>query len=582
MKGRLTHSRTGLLAVILLGIMAIFVLRLFQLQVVQHGLYVDLAARNQQRTLVIPATRGELYMLDGKTPAPVVLNRTVFTAVADPQIVPEEQRGAIVQALREVAGGEVVSDVEERLANKKSRYEVLARQLTLAQAEALRKKDFPGVLYQRGSVRSYPEGALGAQVLGFVNAQGEGQYGVEGALDKRLKGTDGLLRAVTDVRNVPLMIGKDDVHMEPKSGENLVLSIDRNVQSYAEEALKRGLDKAGATEGSLVVMNPNNGRVMAMANFPTFNPAEYSKVKDPAAFINAATMTPQEPGSIMKSFTMAMGIDKGVITPGTTYQNTDCTQVGDRKICNAVRGMTGTTTMQQALNNSHNVGTVTVGRRLGDGSYINNAARQTIYQYFHDKYGFGEKTGIELSEAKGLITSPTEQEGNEVRYANMTFGQGMNLTPLQVTAAFCSIVNGGIYYQPTVVAGVKNADTVDWVKPKTLRHTVSAGTSAQMRQMLDTTRHSFWVGKGDKPGYLIGGKTGTVELLVNGAYSMKETAGTYIGFGGTDRPEYVIMIRVSAPGRHVALEGSVHASPIFTDMSNWMIDYLKLPPRSLS
>jgi peptidoglycan glycosyltransferase len=579
MKGRLAQSRTSLLAIILLGIMAVFVLRLFQLQVLQHGKYVELAARNQQRTLVIPATRGEIYMMDGKTPAPVVLNRMIFNVVADPQTVSDGQRHEIIQALRQTAGDKLMENAEGRLANKKSRYEVLARGLTLDQAEQMKKKDFSGVLYQLNSVRNYPEGALGAQVLGFVNANGEGQYGVEGALDKRLKGSDGLLRAVTDVRNVPLMIGKNDVNIEAKAGEDLVLSIDRNVQSYAEEALKRGLQKAGGTEGSVVVMNPNNGRVLAMANYPTFNPAEYNKVQNAAAFINAATMTPQEPGSIMKSFTMAMGIDKGVITPNTTYQNTDCTQVGDRKICNAVRGLTGTTTMQQALNNSHNVGTVTVGRKLGDGSYINNAARQTIYQYFHDKYGFGEKTGIELAEAQGLITSPTEQEGNEVRYANMTFGQGINLTPIQVTSAFCSIINGGVYYRPTVVAGVKKGDAVEWSKPQPLRHTVSAETSAQMRTMLDTARHSFYVGKDDKPGYLIGGKTGTVELLVNGAYSMKETAGTYVGFGGTDKPEYVIMIRVSAPNKHVALEGSVHASPIFTDISNWMIEYLKLSPR---
>lgn len=579
MKGRLAQSRTSLLAIILLGIMAVFVLRLFHLQVLQHGKYVELAARNQQRTLVIPATRGEIYMMDGKTPAPVVLNRMIFNVVADPQTVSDSQRHEIIQALRQIAGDKLMENAEGRLANKKSRYEVLARGLTLDQAEQMKKKDFSGVLYQLNSVRNYPEGALGAQVLGFVNANGEGQYGVEGALDKRLKGSDGLLRAVTDVRNVPLMIGKNDVNIEAKAGEDLVLSIDRNVQSYAEEALKRGLQKAGGTEGSVVVMNPNNGRVLAMANYPTFNPAEYNKVQNVAAFINAATMTPQEPGSIMKSFTMAMGIDKGAITPNTTYQNTDCTQVGDRKICNAVRGLTGTTTMQQALNNSHNVGTVTVGRKLGDGSYINNAARQTIYQYFHDKYGFGEKTGIELAEAQGLITSPTEQEGNEVRYANMTFGQGINLTPIQVTSAFCSIINGGVYYRPTVVAGVKKGDAVEWSKPQPLRHTVSAETSAQMRTMLDTARHSFYVGKDDKPGYLIGGKTGTVELLVNGAYSMKETAGTYVGFGGTDKPEYVIMIRVSAPNKHVALEGSVHASPIFTDISNWMIEYLKLSPR---
>ncbi|MDO4781216.1 MAG: penicillin-binding protein 2 [Candidatus Saccharibacteria bacterium] len=580
MQWRLSQSRTTILAIALLGVMAIFVLRLFYLQIIKHGEYTALAQASQQKSFVIPATRGTIYMMDGKVPAPVVLNEVVYTVIADPQAVKDSERGSIVAALREVAGGEMTDKVEERLGNKRSRYEVLARNITRSQAEKLKKKDFAGVLYQRGTKRSYPEGELGAHVLGFVNAEGKGQYGIEGGLDKRLKGQDGLLRTVTDVRNVPLTINKDNIRVEPKPGEHIVLSVDRNIQEYAAAALKRGMDKAHATEGSVLVMNPNNGQVLAMANYPTFHPGEYGKAKDASVFVNAATMTPSEPGSIMKSFTMAMGVDSGAITPNTTYHNSDCTQVGDRKICNAVRGQVGTLTMQQALNNSHNVGTVTVGRLLGDGQRITDKARKTIHRYYHEKYGFGEKTGIEIAEEGGLLISPTNQEGNEVRYANMTFGQGLNITPLQVTAAFCSIVNGGTYYRPTLVAGEMKQGAVVRAKPQVIRNSISPDASAQMRRMLDTTRHSFWVGNGDKPGYLIGGKTGTVELLVNGAYSMKETAGTYIGFGGTDKPEYVIMIRVAAPGKRIALEGSVHASPIFTDISNWMIDYMKLPPRS--
>lgn len=582
MQWRLSQSRTTILAIALLGVMAIFVLRLFYLQIIKHGEYTALAQASQQKSFVIPAARGTIYMMDGKVPAPVVLNEVVYTVIADPQVVKDSERSAIVTALREVAGGEMTEKVEARLGNKQSRYEVLARNITRSQAEKLKGKDFAGVLYQRGTKRSYPEGELGAHVLGFVNAEGKGQYGIEGGLDKRLRGQDGLLRTVTDVRNVPLTISKDNIRVEPKPGEHIVLSVDRNIQEYAAAALRRGMEKARATEGSVLVMNPNNGQVLAMENYPTFHPGEYGKAKDASVFVNAATMTPSEPGSIMKSFTMAMGIDSGVITPNATYYNSDCTQVGDRKICNAVRGQVGTLTMQQALNNSHNVGTVTVGRLLGDGQRITDKARRTIHRYYHEKYGFGEKTGIEMAEEGGLLISPTHQEGNEVRYANMTFGQGLNITPLQVAAAFCSIVNGGTYYRPTLVAGEMKQGVIVRSKPQAVRSSISADASAQMRQMLDVTRHSFWVGNGDKPGYLIGGKTGTVELLVNGAYSMKETAGTYLGYGGTDKPEYVIMIRVAAPGKGIALEGSVHASPIFTDISNWMIDYMKLPPRSTS
>ncbi|MDO4773733.1 MAG: penicillin-binding protein 2 [Candidatus Saccharibacteria bacterium] len=582
MQWRLSHSRTTILAIALLGVMAIFVLRLFYLQIIKHAEYTALARASQQKNFVIPATRGTIYMMDGKVPAPVVLNEVVYTMIADPQAVKDDERSKIIAALREVAGGEMTAKAEEQLGNKRSRYEVLARNLTRSQAEKLKKKDFVGVLYQRGTKRSYPEGDLGAHVLGFVNAEGKGQYGIEGGLDKRLKGQDGLLRTVTDVRNVPLTISKDNIRVEPKAGEDIVLSVDRNVQEYAAAALKRGMEKAHATEGSVVVMNPNNGQVLAMANYPTFHPGEYGKTKDAAAFVNAITMMPHEPASIIKTFTMATGIDRGVITPSSTYYNSDCTKVGDRTICNAVRGQVGTLTMQQALNNSHNVGTTTVGRRLGNGERITTEGRRTIYDYFHHRFGFGTATGIEMAETDGIIHGPDSVEGNEVRYANMTFGQGMNITTLQVAAAFCSVVNGGEYYRPTVVAGVMTPEhkLLKAVAPRPVRRTISPETSATMRQMLDVTRHSFFVGNGDRPGYQIGGKTGTAELLVDGTYTKRETAGTYLGYGGADKPEYVIMIRVAAPGRGIALEGSVHASPIFTDISNWMIDYMKLPPRS--
>lgn len=577
---RLTHSRTGWLAIVLLLAMAAFVLRLFYLQILQHGMYTELARASQQRQFVIPAERGKIYMMDGQALAPVVLNRMIYTVIADPQAVEDNERSKIITSLKEIAGGEMVHHAEAKLNNKKSRYEVLARNISRTQAEKLRKKNFAGMLYQQGSIRDYPENGLGAHVLGFVNDAGDGQYGVEGALEKRLKGQNGFLQAVTDVRNVPLTVGKDNIRIEAKSGESIALTVDRNIQSYTESALKNGVEAAHATEGSVIVMNPNNGRVLAMANYPSYNPAEYAKQTNAAVFMNNVTMTPFEPGSIIKSFSFAAAIDKGAVTPSTVYNNTDCIKVADRTMCNALRGLNGPISIQGAFNNSLNVGTITAVRRLGNGSQINLPARQTLYDYYHDRFGLGQATVIELNEAAGYVYPPDSAEGNEVRYSAMTYGQSMSLTMVQVAAGFSSIVNGGQYYRPAIVSGsVDKNGKIHPSENKALRQTVSAGTSSQMRSMLATARGSSFLSKNDKPGYEIGGKTGTSEAVVGGHYSQSETIATYIGYGGANRAEYVIMVRVAAPGRGINLQGNYHAGPIFTDISNWMIDYMKLAPK---
>lgn len=578
---RSKRSRIDLLAIVLMAVMGIFVLRLFYLQVIRHEHYQTAAKQTQQRNFTIPAVRGQIYMMDGKKIAPVVLNQAVYTVFADPSAVKSSDIEKIITALRDVAGGEMSRNAEELLKKEGSRYAVIAKNITRSQAEKLKKYDFPGVGFQQGSVRNYPEGQLAAHVLGFVNAEGAGNYGVEQQMNDVLKGRDGALQSVTDVRNVPLYVGKDNVRIEPQPGKNVLLTIDRNVQSYAEEALKRGIDKAGATEGSILVMNPNNGEVMAMANYPTYSPGEFSKVENMSVYDNASTMWPYEPASVIKTFTMATGVDKGVITAQTPFYNTDCIQVVDRTMCNATRGLGGPTNMQQVLNNSLNVGTITIARKLGNGASINAQARQTMYEYFHDKFGLGEKTGIEVPEVAGYIHPPDSAEGNEVRYSAMTYGQSLSLTMIQVAAGFCSVINGGEYYKPTLMHGTVDGDEqVSLQEQKPLRRTISELSSAEMKHMLVTARRSSWMGKEDPSGYDIGGKTGTAETVsATGEYTRSETVATYVGFGGTERPEYVIMVRVAAPGRGLNLEGGLHASPVFSDMSNWMIDYMKLAPK---
>lgn len=571
------HGRPRFLALLTVAIMSVFVVRLFYLQVIQHDHYVRLANNEQLRQLVIPSQRGEIYALDGDQPVKIVLNQTVYTVFADPKIVDKPQE--VIDLVQRTAGGNARPNLDLLLAKKTSRYQILATKVTRGQAEMMKKAGLHGLGFQQESQRVYPEGQLAAQTLGFVDAEGVGRYGVESYFNNRLTGVDGLLQSVTDVRDVPLTIGAKNINQPAKNGDNIVLTIDRNVQAYTEKALAKGLKDSGATNGSAIVINPQTGEILAMANLPTYNPTDYNKVTDAAAFNNATVSIPYEPGSDIKTMTVTAGLDKGVITPETKYNNTDYIKVEDRTITNATKGQTGMITMQHALNYSLNTGMVTIAKLLGDGNSITYGARQTLYDYFHNKFQLGTITGVEVAgEAKGIVIPPTAQDGGAVRYSNMAFGQGMDVTMVQVVAGFSTIINGGTYYKPTVVAGTIDDEGAFAATPlkDATRNVISPETSSAARKMIHDARSAFYASS-DRPGFDIGGKTGTSQTIENGQYVDNQTVGTYLGYGGNDTPRYVIMVQVS--GKGLNMQGNKHAMPIFNDISNWMIDYLKLQPK---
>lgn len=572
-------SRARLLAIGMVVLMALFVMRLFYLQVVQHDYYVAQADGEQMKRFVLHAKRGELYTLDNGVPNKLVMNEKVYTVWADPATVTDKQ--AIITALNEVAGGQTRKDFSRYLDKSGTRYQVLATKISRTQAEMLKAKKLAGLGFDEVSQRVYPEGQLASQVVGFVDAEGDGKYGFEQANDQALKGKDGVLNTVTDVRDVPLTVGDKNVKIPAVNGKNMVLTIDRNIQSQTEKALADALVRSGATNASAIVMEPSTGKVLAMANLPTYNPTLLHGVTDASLFNNNVISQPYEPGSDIKTFTVATGIDKGVITPDSTYNNTDSIAVEDITIGNASKGHTGTRTMQFALNWSLNTGMVTIAQRLGNGSYITKDARQTMYEYFHNKFRLGEKTGIELAnEAKGTIVSPDDQEGNAVRYSNMSFGQGMDATMLQVATGFGALVNGGTWHTPTVIAGTVDDEgrfAVAAQRPQ-YPQVISAESSATMREMIHQAHYATYKPQTTPDGYYIGGKTGTSQTIENGKYVSNQTIGTYLGFGGEvgKVPRYVIMVEISAKGKN--LGGGADAKPIFNDISNWLIDYLRLTP----
>lgn len=576
-----TKSRARSIAIIIVALMALFVVRLFYIQVIQHATYVEQADSEHIKQFTLHAKRGEIYTLDNGAPQKLVMNETVYTVWADPTMVSDKE--AIIAAINKIAGGNTRKDFAKYLDVEKSRYQVLATKVSRKQAELLKEENLAGVGFDAVSQRVYPEGQLASQVVGFVDAEGNGKYGFEQANDTDLRGKDGMLKTVTDVRSVPLTVSDKNIKQPAVEGKNMVLTIDRNIQAKTEQALADGLSRSGAKKASAIVMDPQTGRVLAMANLPTYDPGKLNEITDEDQVSNDTIMHPYEAGSDIKIFTVATGIDKGVITPDSTYDNTDSIRVEDITIKNASLGYTGTITMQKALNLSLNTGMVTIAELLGDGSRITRGARDTMYDYFYNRFRLGQVTGIELAnESQGVVISPDQEQGNAVRYSNMSFGQGMDVTMIQVASGFSAIINGGIYHQPTIIAGT--VDATGKYKEAALKQqfpgVISASSSATVREMVHQAHYATYKPRNDNSDrYLVGGKTGTSQTIINGKYVNEQTIGTYLGYGGEKGaiPSYVVMVEISAPGRNMG--GGSDAKPIFNDISNWMLNYLKLTPK---
>ena len=582
MKVKQMRKRTDLIRVLLALCFILIVARMYDLQIISHQKYVDLAMSQQTMQNTIFAKRGEIYMMDGDNTTPVVMNEKVYTISVDPFLL----RGEGGQELKEdeakidqLVQGYAVNTWDKVFANEASRYAVIAKNVPYERAKQIKEAKITGVYAQGSTKRVYPEGDLAAQVLGFVNADGKGQYGIEGSLNKELTGVNGILKTVKDVNNIPLTIGKNNVRVPAQDGKNVVLSIDRNIQKKTEDAIRATIEKFHVTNASAVVMNPRNGQILAMAGTPTYNPAEYAKVTDARVFQTDVTMSAFNPASVCKTFALAAAVDSGVMTPETTYNNTDLVTIDGWPIQNAIKGHTGNISMQEVLTYSLNTGSIQALRLLGGSeTEITYQGKEKLYDYYYNRFGLGKYTGIELAESKGTVIPPTDIDGTNARYANMTFGQSLDLTMIQVATAFSAVVNGGDYYTPTLVAGeIKNGEFVRDVLKERDHQAIESSTSETMRKMLHTARLVFPNVKYYDEGVYVGGKTGTAQVVKNGKYTFDETIATYIGYGArseTDYPEYVIMTKVWEDNRR--LDGGMNAKPIFDEISQFMVNYLKM------
>lgn len=574
---------------LLLLVIFVFIARLFDLQVIEYAYYHKKALSDQLKEYSIAAPRGIIYAQDGSGTVPVVLDQTLYTLYADPTFA-DKDAASDAQKLAKITSDNA-DTYQNLIKTKDTRYVVLAKRLSQNQKDAITALKLPGIGLQAQNYRVYPQGTLAAQLLGFVNDNGQGNYGIEQALNKQLAGTPGELKAITDARGVPLAASGDNVQINPKPGDNIVLTINIAVQQQLETILKNDLDKVHSGSGSALIMDPNSGAVVAMANWPTFDPSQYYKVSDPSVFSNAAVSSPLEVGSIMKTLTSSAALDQGVIQPTTTYNDPGHWDLDGHSITNIEEdGGPGTHSIADILNLSINTGATWMLMQMGGQTgVINQKARNAWHDYMVNHFQLGKPTGIEQGseESGGYIPDPNNGYALQLTYANTAFGQAMTATPLQMAAAVSSVVNGGTYYQPHLVSNyIKSDGTTQKKQPVVVNsHVVSPKVGNELQSLMEYVVQGHLIQGGFTylkfpDGYIVGGKTGTAQIASpGGGYYSNKYNGTYVGFVGGDKPQYVITVRVNDPGIG-GYAGSQAAQPLFADLAHMLINNFNVTPKS--
>ena len=562
-------------------IIGIFIIRLFYLQVIKHDYYQTTALKGQYKEYELPPKRGVIEAQNGDGTVPIVLNEIKYTLFADPVYIKDKQ--AVAESIQKIIGGNI-DEIKGKLQDK-SRYVILAKKLNKDQKESVDKLELKGIGTREQSYRTYPQGEMAASLLGFVNDEGEGKYGIEQALNDKLAGQPGQLKAITDARGVPLVANKDNVIKEAENGKRVVLTIDMSMQQQLETILKNGLEQAKSKSGGVFVMDVNTGAIKAMANYPTYNPAEFFKVEDGSVFNNTNVSDAYEVGSVMKPLTMAAALTEGAVKPDTTYYDPGVFTVDGNKITNVEEsGGPGTKSMADILRLSLNTGATWLLMQMGGGE-INAKARDTWHDYMVNKYRFSKITNIEQGyESPGLVPNPEEGYGLNIRFANSAFGQGMTATPIQMGSALASVLNGGTYYRPRLVDQIiSNDGKIEKIQPDVVETNVVSQQASQsvtdfMVNLINANHrvYSFEL----RPGYLVGGKTGTAQIAnPNGGYYDDRYNGSFTGFVGGKKPQYVIVVRVNEP--HVpGYAGSKAAGPIFSATANMLIDNFGVVPNN--
>ena len=546
----------------------IIISRFYSLQVVQHVQYQALAEGQHSIFRSLVPKRGEIFMKDRSERYPLAVNRETKMAYAVPKEIENSSEAAF--AVASVLQLDV-NDLQTKFSKAGDMYESLKHRLSDEEIEKLTALKLRGIHLSDENYRYYPSSELAANVVGFVGWKGDnlgGRYGFEAFKDEALQGTEGSLFHERDASG-GWVGGKEREITQAKDGDSFVLTLDHIVQYQAEKIIKNAIGKYECDSGSIIVMEPNSGKILAMANFPTFNPNEYARVESISAFRNTTVSSAYESGSVFKTFTIASGLDSGKITPDTTYTDTGSVSEAGYTIKNSDLKANGVQTMTQVMEKSLNTGVIYVEKLLGNKDFAEYMRR----------FGFGELTGIDLiGEARGNITNLNNLRSN-IQFFTASFGQGITVTPIQLASAYSAIANGGTLMKPQIIDRILYADGRDEIiEPQEIRKVISQKAAMETGKILQSVVDNGHGKKAGVPGYLVGGKTGTAQIVDSqtGSYAEGKSVGSFAGFAPINDPKFTIVIELDNPKNVEWAESS--AAPAFGEMMKFLLGYYNIEP----
>jgi cell division protein FtsI/penicillin-binding protein 2 len=556
------HHRLNVLAFCLTFVCAVLVGQLFRYQVIDHENLRQDALGQRTWDKEIPTQRGYIADANGHI---LALDTVEWKISASPTLVihPEEVADQLSERL-----GLSRDKVYAQLTSKQP-WVQLAVGVDYETGEAILALDEPGIECLAEHRRSYPEGELFAHVLGIVNNTGDGFYGVEGYHNQLLHGEAGHRRVEQNPVGVELPFSPLDEE-PPRPGTSLILTIDRNIQFIAQEELLRALDEYGAESGTVLVMDPRSGAVLALVSYPAYDPNDFAQA-ELRLLPDPAVSKMWEPGSIFKIVTWSAGLDSGTISPGTTFYDDGALEVGGRVIRNWDRQGHGLVTMQDGLVQSLNTVAAFISTSTG---------KDQFYTYLR-RFGFGTLTQVDLaSEGPGMMKLPGDSNWFPSELGTNSFGQGVAVTPMQMIVAVAAVANKGMLMKPYIVGEMISKDPDGTlrriqVEPMMVRWAISQQTAKTVTQLMVRVVQDGAT-KAQIPGYTVAGKTGTAQIPTPYGYHPSDTIGSFVGFAPADDPQFIVLVKLDKPTE--SPWGSQTAAPTFRAIAERLFVYLQIPP----
>jgi cell division protein FtsI (penicillin-binding protein 3) len=535
--------------------------RLVYLQIVTHADLVARAERQQLRTLVVPAKRGEIFDRRGRLLAYSVDADTIYAVPIE--IDDARQTAAALCGALDDCDGKELSSLVDRLSRQRA-FVYVKRRVTPAEARRVAAINLEGVGFMRESRRFYPNKELAAHLLGYVGVDNVGLHGLEAAYDKVIRGREGQVLVQTDARRRAF----SRLERTPTSGGSIELTIDEQLQFIVERELRHGVEENDADAGTAVMLDPRSGEILAMANWPTFNPNAYGAF-DETARRNRAVQDIYEPGSTFKIVTMSAALEERVMPLNAIIDTSPGSiRFGSRVIDEYGGHNYGALSFSDVIVKSSNVGAIKIGLRVGAerlGVYIN-------------RFGFGKPTSSDFpAESPGIVWNPAKL--NDSALASIAMGYQVAVTPLQVAAAVNAVANGGSWIEPRVVRAVVNDGVRTRVTTRAVRKAIGPDTVAQVLPIMEAVVQDD-IGTANLaqiPGYTVAGKTGTADKLVNGRYSQAQQNVSFVGFVPSRNPAFTLIVMIDSP-RHGRAAGGRIAAPIFQRIAAATLRHMGVAP----